>query len=75
MIESLVKLIDRMGAESVANFWPVERNTHCADTNSTVIGDIGEFEASNFGPFGRIENGGYLGFAHGPNRTLIPLGR
>lgn len=50
MVQSTVQLVDRMGAEGIAHFRPVERDAHGALVDMPVIGDVGEVLEPGDGP-------------------------
>lgn len=56
MIQSLVKLVDRVRTEGVANLRPIKRDSYGSEAHGPVVRDIGELEAGDLDPSGRVED-------------------
>ena len=61
MVERCVKLVDRQGAECVADLRSVERDPDGPDADRPVIRDVGEIETGYWFPCGRVEDVRYHG--------------
>ena len=56
MIERSIQLVDRVGAERIANVRTIECNTHASNVTGAVVSDVGEVKPGDNVPLGGIEN-------------------
>jgi hypothetical protein len=73
VVERPVQLVDRVGAEGVADLGSVEGDAHGAVVDGPVVGDVGEGEPLDRAPCVGVEQGGHRtgcgGIGHGDETT------